>query len=147
MACKETGRDIEYIRFPIEHFDIYLHNPKLWRYIKPINIIKILVLKICALWDRKIAKRYGITRNFGGFIGLMFTTQMHIRYVLPILSYLKKQKDYDKGRDLEILFHPGGVKPGECYIDPYDKSLTAFYSSKNRWVEADTLKQLKKYGY
>jgi len=147
MACQKTGREIAYIRFPAERFSIYFCNPKLWRHIKPVNIIKILVLRFCSLWDKKIAQRYGLAGDFGGFIGLMFTTEMNIRYVLPILSYMKKHKGNGKGEEIEVLFHPGGIRPGELFIDKQDKPMVEFYTSQNRWMEAATLKELKKYGY
>lgn len=80
-------------------------------------------------------------------MGLMFTTQMNIRYVKPVLSYMEKHRNQKEQGEIEVLFHPGGIKPGETCLDADQQSITAFYYSKNRWMEADTLKKLKKYGY
>lgn len=150
-ACMQSGREVEYLRIPNEQMRIYIHTPRLLKYIKPVNLIKICVLKACLLWDRPIARKYGLDKKSGSFAGLMFTTQMKMQYVLPMLSCLKKYGYFEKGRNkrtnIEILFHPGGIKPGEGYLDYGNKPMEKFYSGKGRWMEADTLKELRKYGY
>ncbi len=145
--CKKSGRQIEYIRFPLERLSIYLLHPGLYKYIRPVNVIKILVLKICSIRDRKIAKKYDADVGEADFIGLMLTTQMNLEYVLSVLRLFVGHKDYEKSDDLEVLFHPGGIKKHEEFIDADNQPMKAFYTSKNRWMEAETLKELKKYGY
>ena len=143
--CKKSGRQMEYLRFPLERLSVYLLHPGLYKYIRPVNVIKILVLKICSIKDKKIAKTYGMDAGKADFIGLMQTTQMNLDYVLSALRLLNRHKDYKKSDDLEVLFHPGGIKMDEEFMDADNQPMKAFYTSKNRWMEAETLKELKAY--
>lgn len=140
-ALKQSGYDVEYIRYPDEKLSIYLRAPKVWRYIRPVNVVKMILLKVFGLINRHTLEEYGYTSCTGLFFGVAFTSEMYGSHILDIL---KKYKLYAKKtrQNLETLFHPGGIVNGEEYLIGCNDGFKAVYSSENRVKEAGMLHRI-----
>lgn len=142
-ALSRSGHEIEYIRFPTESIWIYLRCPSIWKHIKLINMAKVLFLNFFGKINRHILRRYGYEKNTGAFFGVVFTGRMYGRHILKILqcytNYVEKS-----GKNLEVLFHPGGIHEGEEYLRGCNGGFKAVYNSEDREKEADMLRELGK---
>ena len=75
------------------------------------------------------------------FFGILFSGKMDEKRVRKILSkYIKSAEK--KGRDIEVLFHPGYLKKNEVDLDSKNVVFKHFYLSENRKVEYDAAKKL-----
>lgn len=142
-ALRESGRQVENIRYPVERIGIYITTPSVWRYISPVNVLKVIVLNSNAGAFRKILRAYGFDRKPNLFCGIAFAGRMVTGAVRPVLGKLQKTAKKE-GRSLELLFHPGGVKKGEQYLNGDSGRFAEFYESADRRAEAKTLIRLKK---
>lgn len=136
--CTNSGTDIEYIRWPVEPVCLYLKNISACKKIKLTNLMKVLVINVFSLQDRKYLKRYRLVDKISCFWGVMFSGEMTIENVQLMKGSFER---YIKHRNynLEILFHPGGIKAGEYFLDESAKGFVAFYTSGNRYKERKTL--------
>lgn len=139
-ALKENERKVSYVRFPAEYLRIYVSTPAVWRYIRPVNLLKVLILKMCGLFDRRIMKEYGMGEPKALFCGVMFSGHMTCSEILPILKKLIRLARR-KGKQAEFLFHPGWIGEGEVFPDP-DNPFRKVYLSDNRRQEAEALRPL-----
>ena len=74
-------------------------------------------------------------KNVPVFFGMIFTTRMTrspVRRLLPAFQRLA----VSGGRDLELMFHPGGLSENELL---WDERFREFHRSPNRYREARTL--------
>lgn len=120
------------IRIPAEPISPFLCCPSLYRTYSPLNLVKQLVLKGLYLFDRPAHRRSGIPASL--FCGILFSGRMdraRVEKVLPRFYRLACRKD----RDLELLFHPGGIDPGQPFFDPGKTSFHPFYLSQGRQEE------------
>lgn len=139
-ALQDCGREVAYIRFPVEQLSVYALTPGVWRYIKPVNLLKVLVLNACGAVNKQTLQAFGLQGKSALFCGVMFSGHMTQREVGPVGKKLAKVARH-KGRGLEFLFHPGWLKPGEPFPDRENPFLS-FYESENRRLEARALKGL-----
>ena len=138
-ACAASGLEVEYIRYPTELLTAYLRTPSVWPYIRPVNLLKTLVLKILGIWNRSTLHKYNYQHKTGDFFGVMFTGKMSENCVIPILNaYEKHSKRHSL--PLELLFHPGGIEPDEEFLT--GSHNCDYYMSPDRKMEANTLKHL-----
>jgi len=134
----ENRYSIDFMRVPAEPIKPFL-NIKAMRNIRPINIVKNILLNI--LWCAN--KKNKISYNTNVFWGIMFSGTMRCKNVIPVLdSFL--QIASKKNMDLEILFHPGAVEEIDL-LDKRKKEFVNFYYSDGRKEEADCLKKLKNF--
>ncbi len=139
-ALADTGREVEYIRWPLESITPYIRNFAMLRKISFINMIKIMVLKVCGLFNRPALKKYGLQNKISAFWGVGFTGCMSKKVISELLKdYI--QQAQKKDLNLEVLFHPGAVLGEE--IKGADIRFSDFYTSQNRFIEADALKALQ----
>jgi len=141
-ALRDSGREVEHIRFSAETFSIYLKTPQIWKYIRPINIVKASLTKFFSFADRKILRYYGYEDKAGLFYGLGFAGKMYGDHVTIILD---KYVEYARRehKSLEVLFHPGGIQQGEDFLIGCPDSYKKYYYSEDRPREAEMLKHLK----
>lgn len=141
---KTKNMNVEYIRVPNEPISIYTKNLFRVKNIKLINIIKVLILKILAIRNKKKYKK--IFKNeipTQIFMGVMLSGHMFFEDIKRILpSFMKLAQKQQCG--LEVLFHPGGI-----YEDEEMKNITnlddyKFLTSNNRNLEASTLLSIGK---
>lgn len=141
-ALKQSGYDVEYIRWPAEKLRFYLQEPEVWRHMKAVNLVKILVLNVFSIINRKTLAAYGYESKTGLFYGVGFTGSMYKNRIMPVLLRYMECMDMEN-RSLEVLFHPGAIKKGEEYLKGSRKEFVDFYQSDNRRKEALALKGLK----
>lgn len=109
---------------------------------KAVNLVKILVLNVFSIINRKTLAAYGYESKTGLFYGVGFTGSMYKNRIMPVLLRYMECMDMEN-RSLEVLFHPGAIKKGEEYLKGSRKEFVDFYQSDNRRKEALALKGLK----
>ena len=144
-VVKKNNLQVSYIRFPREEFEVYRRGVGKLSGIKPVNVLKALVLNtLCARNERKYREELvnlKVQRKL--FLGVMLSGHMFYDNVKECIA---NAADIiaDKGiQDMEVLFHPGDV------TDPLEvKELTSKddidflnINSANREKEAQALKK------
>ncbi|MCR5404255.1 MAG: ChbG/HpnK family deacetylase [Butyrivibrio sp.] len=146
-VIKNDHLEVSYIRFPKEELEIY-RKAKGVRDIKPINIIKVLVLN--ALCRRNIRKYNETLRDLGLeeklFMGVMLSGHMfydNLKALIPIAADIMPDRGLS---DMEILFHPGDVTESEDAAKLTSRDDIDFLctNASNRAKEAEALKRFGK---
>ena len=136
---RQDALPVEYIRYAREPLGPYLRHPGLWGRIRPVNLVKNLVLNVFALWDRRYMKAMGQKRNM--VMGLVLSGRMEYESVHRLLPDMERAAAR-RGAELELVMHPGwGVGPGEG-LDVPGGPFEAFYLSPGRRGEYDCLRTL-----
>lgn len=130
---------LDSLRIPVDPIRPILTTPRLLFKVPPINFIKYGILRAFSWCILPKAKR--ICPDIPIFFGIFFTCRMDYDTVAPLL------KKYDaiarkKHRNLELMFHPGGVYDPDELLDAANKELVSFYSDPYRKKEADALIRL-----
>ena len=136
---QETAAD--YIRIPCEPITPLLKTPSLYpRYLSK-NLIKQMLLNFFGRINRKKFKKTGAKTAV--FFGIMFSGNMEQNVVEKLLpKYVEYAKK--RGRDIEVLFHPGFVKHDEQNEIPSNIKFKDFYLSTGRKNEYRAVMSLKK---
>lgn len=139
-VISEEGYTIDSLRIPVDPIRPVLSTPRLFFRIRPVNVIKYGLLRILSWTILPKARR--ICADIPVFFGIFFTCRMEYDTVAPLI------KKYDslarkKHRNLELMFHPGGVYRSEELLDRSHAELAAFYRDPYRKKEADALTRLK----
>ena len=138
-AAEKKGLSISYLRTPSEAAAPFLACPSLYLSCVSVNLIKQWLLKFLNLLNQKTYRRFGI--KWAEFLGIMFSgnmTEERVERLLPKIT----ARAAKKGRDAEILFHPG-------FTDEELKSGVKFHSfykspgRKNEYNAAINLKNKK----
>lgn len=136
----EKKIDIKEIRIPVDPLLPLIQTPSMWTRVPIINWVKWMILWIHSAKCRKMLKQRKI--QIPVFFGIFFTCEMTEKVVQRFLSkytlYAKK-----KGRDLELMFHPGDLDSVNDLLDSRSEELKEFYLSENRKLEAQCLKKIK----
>lgn len=135
-AVEKENLRVDYMRIPAEPMWPFVRCIGLWRTYSAINFLKQLVLKVCWQFIRRDFKSRAIDTSV--FCGILFSGHMDAPRVGRVLPEFKKIA-LRRGTALEVLFHPGGIKPGEPPFDAQKPDFAAFYLSQGRAVEADAL--------
>ena len=61
--------------------------------------------------------------------------QRRLTKVFPHFLRLAKKR----GMDIEFLFHPGAILPGEPFLDPDKTGFCDFYRSPGRQMDGETV--------
>ncbi len=142
-VIKKNNLQVSYIRFPKEELDIYRKSSGRIRDIKPINVVKVLVLNALSRRnERRYAKELtelGIERKL--FMGVMLSGHM---FYDSVKECVERGADIMADRalsDMEILFHPGDVTVPEDVAQLTSEADISFLfeNSANRQREADAL--------
>ena len=88
-ALQESGRETEHLRWPVERVSVYLRLPRVWPYIRPENMLKVILLKLCSLRNEKLLRQQGLQTSV--FCGIVFAGCMTDKAVIPALGRLKAQ--------------------------------------------------------
>lgn len=138
-TTRANGWDVTYIRWVREPLWPFLRRPSLWRYYRPVNILKNIVLNLLALPSGRIARDMGLARNMA--MGLVLSGNMAYEPVHRLLPELERIAAR-RGMDLEVVIHPGwGIGPGQG-LDVPGGPFEAFYLSPGRKAEYDCLMKL-----
>lgn len=138
-VIEEEHLPVSHLRIPAEPMPPFLRQFSLWHTYKPVNVVKQVVLNFCWLLVRPEFSRSGISTSV--FCGILFSGNMdaeRVSRVLPAFYRLAERR----GQSLELLFHPGGIQPGEPFFDPQKYDFHPFYRSEGRMLEAQALQTL-----
>lgn len=134
-VIKTEGYELQYIRISLDPISILMTTPSVWKYLRPVNLIKWGLLSfLCpSKKQRRMTKA-----DIPVFFGLFYTCEMKWEVVSRLLP---KYKAYAKKREksLELMFHPGAVYDKAELLDADNQELVEFYASKNREDEKNTL--------
>ncbi|MCR5136528.1 MAG: ChbG/HpnK family deacetylase [Oscillospiraceae bacterium] len=139
QTLEASGRRVEQLRWPVEALGVYIRTPRVWRYFRPQNLLKAVMLKLCSLPNEKALRRRGIRPDL--FCGIVFAGCMSVNALRPVLGKLEVLAGREN-RGLELLFHPGGTERGELYFDRPHSHFERFYRSPLRKAEAEALRTL-----
>ena len=137
-TCEDLQVGIMEIRIPAEPFGPILRDPYLLRKAPVSGIIKNLMMHFlyaCDLFAGKHPKDFDFKKRAPVFFGMIFTTRMTVEPVRRLLPSFQRLADSD-GRDLELMFHPGGLSENERL---WDERFREFHRSPYRNWEAGTL--------
>lgn len=134
-ALKRTGKEVEYLRLPMEDLSLYVKVPGLWRKIRGLSLFKALILIMFSRYNGKCLEESGLREKAGKYIGVVFTDRMFTENLRPLVKVLKDDRRYD-GKDVEVQFHPGAIYDGEyLLVDTFKE----WFASPNRTKEAETM--------
>ncbi|MBR3643256.1 MAG: ChbG/HpnK family deacetylase [Parasporobacterium sp.] len=137
-TCGDLKIGIQELRVPAEPFGPILKDPYLLRKAPVSGIVKNLVMHLLYACDRiagKQPKDFDFKKNVPLFFGMIFTTRMTqvpVGRLLPSFQRLAAAS----GRDLELMFHPGGLSEKDVL---WDERFREFHTSPDRCREARTL--------
>lgn len=138
-AVEQIGCPVEYIRWSWEPLGPYLRHRELWRSIRPVNVVKNLVLRALSVPSQRILRQMGLPANM--VMGLVLSGDMEYKPVSRLLPEMTAAADR-RGAALELVMHPGwGVGPDEG-LDAVSGPYRAFYLSPGRKKEYDCLHRL-----
>ena len=138
----EEGLPVDYIRIPREPITLYLrHLPALWP-IRPINVVKSLLLHMLA---HRNLRRYGAA--LAGmekklFLGVLFSGCFDYNRMKSLLPDAEKLAAA-KGWGVELLAHPGAVYEKEDIALLTNRDDLAFLTSTDRMAESEAFQKLR----
>ncbi len=135
----EQGLKVSYIRIINEKMVFYRGIGR-FEYLKPLNIIKVLLLNSFSLIDRLW---HGELWRLGDkdFASILFSGCMTKKNLGIILKNIERNPEGVR-ENIELMFHPGAVLEREdlkCIMDPEDRD---YMSHPLRSREAEALKRL-----
>lgn len=142
-VIKEEKMSVSYIRIPKEYIKIYFAHRKELVYFRPINLLKVLILNLLAKRNRKKYQEFLDSLEQDVFSGVMYSGRMcaqNMNVLLPEMERLAEQR----GENLEILAHPGGVYEQENIAQLTNQSDIDFLTDRFREEEAEAFISLNK---
>ena len=121
------------IRIPNEKFIINIEDCFRVAILK--NILKLLLIKFLIFLSSKKIRNIKYEYNF---FGIIYSGHQNLKYISKIV---KKSRNKNLKRSLEILIHPGYAKSNEKSL--FKKDFFEYYSSKYRKLEFNLVKNLK----
>lgn len=141
-VIEEEGLAVEYIRIPREHVSLYLRRRRELSGVRPINLIKVLVLNCLAHRNLSKYKTFVQTLEQRVFLGVFLSGNMSYHNVSILLEDAKALAQA-RGAGLEILAHPGGVREGEDIAQLTHPDDISFLTSGLREEEAEMFLKLR----
>ena len=130
---------LDYMRIPSEPILPYIKKPSLYFSYRGINLIKQWLLNFLWVINKRQAQKYKIPTSY--FFGILFSGKMDEKRVNKILpEYIRLAER--RGRDIEVLFHPGYLNKDEMDIRNKNIVFAEFYTSKNRKTEFDSVMKI-----
>lgn len=138
-AIQEEGCALEYLRIPAEPLAPFLRANVVRKQVSAVNIVKNQLLN--ALWKRCAPAYPDQLPKPAAFYGLALSGCMHHIADEGFLRGIIGEAE-QKGRGIELLFHPGGVPSIDECLAPHLRGFCEFYLSKNREAEAAALRRI-----
>lgn len=138
-VIKEENIQVEYLRIPAEPVLPYLKEPSLYVTYRPVNLVKQWLLKGLWLQNQRNLKQQNISTAY--FMGILFSGRMDEKRVKRILPHYQRLAE-KKGRDVEVLFHPGYLTENQIPGKKQNVVFREFYGSQNRKTEFDSVMNL-----
>ncbi len=136
-AIREEGYRVSYIRVTKEPILPFIREASLWKTYRPVNWVKNLLLNILSpVMERRVRKVTGQKPMF--LWGVLLSGNMDEKRVSKLFPAMKKQSA-ERGRTLEILFHPGYSKREEMGEEFVSEDAKRFYCSEGRRREYGTV--------
>lgn len=137
-SSEELHIEIQELRIPAEPFGPILKDPYLLCKAPVSGIVKNLVMHLLYAYDRIAGvhpKDFDFQKKVPVFFGMIFTTRMTMIPVSRLLPSFQKRAAAGK-RNLELMFHPGGLSEKERL---WDERFREFHRSPDRCREAQAL--------
>jgi len=118
-SCKELKIEVMELRIPAEPFGPVMHDPYLLLKAPASGFLKNLIMHAFYAYNRVFGKQpkdFDFKNKVPVFFGMIFTTRMTSLPVRRLLPSFKKIAAAS-GRDLELMFHPGGLKEEDTLWD------------------------------
>ena len=134
------GYEMTYIRNSAEPLLPFLKHTELWNTYRPVNLVKNIILNLCAVYTADRMKELGCSPM--RLWGLVMSGRMDRDRVKALMADMTAcaQKQH---RQLEILFHPGRMPESEVGREYSSADALKFYLSEDREVEKAALEQMK----
>ena len=136
-AIRDLGLEVSYMRIPAEPIGPFLREPSLYWTYRPTNLVKNAVLNFLWCFNRKAFRESGISTAI--FCGILFSGEMDQRRLAKVFPHFLRLAQ-NRGMDLEFLFHPGAILPGEPFLDPKKTGFCDFYRSSGRLTDGETVR-------
>ena len=136
-AIRDLGLKVSYMRIPAEPIGPFLREPSLYLTYRPTNLVKNAVLNSLWYFNRKQFRESGISTAI--FCGILFSGEMDQRRLAKVFPHFLRLAQ-NRGMDLEFLFHPGAILPGEPFLDPKKTGFCDFYRSSGRLTDGETVR-------
>lgn len=136
-VIRDLGLRVSYMRIPAEPIGPFLREPSLYLTYRPANLVKNVVLNFLWCFDKKEFRESGISTSI--FCGILFSGEMDERRLTRIFPHFWHLAE-KRGMDLEFLFHPGAILPGEPFLDPDKTGFCDFYRSPGRQMDGETVR-------
>ncbi len=136
QLIEEENYEVEYIRNPKEPLMPFLMQPALWSSFGLANIIKNRILMFYSGKVDRYCDKHGMNKMY--MWGLMMSGHMDLHRIEKIYPAMKRKAE-EKGRTLEILFHPGTALNEEYSDEMNPEFFKDFNSSSNRGIEKKAL--------
>ena len=136
-AIRDLGLEVSYMRIPAEPIGPFLREPSLYLTYRPTNLVKNAVLNSLWYFNRKQFRESGISTAI--FCGILFSGEMDQRRLAKVFPHFLRLAQ-NRGMDLEFLFHPGAILPGEPFLDPKKTGFCDFYRSSGRLTDGETVR-------
>lgn len=139
QVLEEEKLSVAYIRIPSEKLSIYLRAWWALEGIKPVNFIKVMILNLLAVRNKKKHKKYLEHMEDKLFLGVALSGNMSQKNVSAVLPNAV-HKAAKKRHGIEVLAHPGGV-----YVSADISQLT--HPGDIKFLTSDLRKMEKKMLY
>lgn len=136
-AVHDEGCTLEYLRIPAEPLTPYLEASRVREHVPPVNVVKNVLLNM--LWKANAARYPQDLPEPALFFGLALSGRMQYAVNEEFLDKVTALASA-QGREVELLFHPGGVANRSDCLDPRENGFSAFQLSLDRVNEARTLR-------
>ncbi len=143
-VVQEGNLPVSYIRIPVEYGKVYFRSRKKLVQFLPVNLLKVLILNLLAKRNRRRYRGFLDSLEQSVFSGVMYSGRMCTQNMSALLPEMKRLAE-QRGENLEILAHPGGVYEREDIAQLTNKNDIAFLTSDFRQAEAEAFISLKGY--
>lgn len=137
--CDEKEGEVSFVRVAKEPLMPFLLQVSLYPTYSPANLIKNLLLNLYSVTAEKKLKKRNISYEL--MWGLLMSGYMDEERTKKLLPRMEKSAK-KAGKKLEILFHPGRMKPEERTEEYRKEGFYRFYCSENREEEKRAVKNL-----
>lgn len=138
-VLREEKIPIGHLRVPAEPILPFLQTPSLYFTYRPINLIKQWLLNVLWQYNRRKIKDLKIPTKI--FFGILFSGKMDEKRVRKILPKFVRMAE-KKGKEIEVLFHPGYIKEKNVKWEDSHVVFQSFYLSESRKTEFDSVMNL-----
>ncbi len=139
-AIAEEKMEVEYIRNSRELLRPFVSETALWRTYRPVNFVKNRILAFYSHRVDRYLAAHGLAPMY--LWGLVMSGRMDFDRIERLYPKMAAKAEKD-GRVLEILFHPGGMLPGEATDEIGQEAAADFYLQGDRRTEREAVARMR----